>query len=290
MGSEPDKRGLVSRMVVHEPRMAALGWIPYLGQSDSLVSKRILGRYPVKIQEIAEDALDAFEQALIETGYENPCDWTGSYNKRIIKGSSPEMWSTHAYGTAIDLDYGGGVDEPFIDRNPYIRRRIQLEDFGVECQILEHQVRAVEQIKNLDGRKMWRWLGWSIGDTMHFQLDVSPNQTQVDWSTVPGYVLPPDGEDGALDEYYQKIFDEWSYAEVEQMEARGWWEGETVYFKGPGASPNFEDVKNLVRKCLANGIAAQSYVYSAADVSELEDTVALLSASLDDTQEKLRSV
>ena len=85
--------------------MAALGWIPYLGQTDSLVSKRILGRYPVKIQEVAEGALDAFEQALIATGYENPCDWTGSYMKRVIAGT--DMWSTHAYGTAIDLDYGG---------------------------------------------------------------------------------------------------------------------------------------------------------------------------------------
>ena len=263
-------------MATHEPRMAALGWIPYLGQTDSLVSKRILGRYPVKIQEVAEDALDAFEQALIATGYENPCDWTGSYMKRLIAGT--DMWSTHAYGTAIDLDYGGGVDEPFIDRNPHIHRPIQPSDFGVECQLLEHQVRAVEAIKNLDGRSMWRWLGWSIGDTMHFQLDVSPNMCQVDWSTVAGYEQGDEGltiTELVTDETWQVLWD-------------------TGHIDGnPDVMPDYyfaAGIASDAEKLNGYNVAIQSLARSQPASQALIDQVNLIEASLDDTQVKLRSV
>lgn len=172
----------------HLTRVEEMGWDSYLGQSDTLVSLRILGRYPVRVQEVLRDATFAMEQALINTGYENPCDYIGSYNVRAIAGT--DIWSMHSYGIAIDIDYGGdnpeSPDHPGIDKNPHIHRRIVPGDsgFGVEWQILEHQVRAVEAIKNTDGDPVWRWLGWSIGDTMHFEVRVGPQFTTVDWSTV----------------------------------------------------------------------------------------------------------
>ena len=170
----------------HEPRMLALGWAPYLGKEDNLQRVMLLGREPRVMVEVAP-AVMAMDQALIDGGYENPCDWIGSYNYRAIGGT--HIWSTHAYGTAIDLDYGGDTDgdgDPVIDKNPHLHRPVQPEDFGVNCQILEPQVRAVEAIQNVFGEPMWYWLGWSNGDTMHFQINVRPERTAVDWSTVGG--------------------------------------------------------------------------------------------------------
>ena len=177
-----------TEIVRHSARVVRLGWTSYLGQTDTLVSKRILGRYPVKVQDILVDALTAMEMVLVATDYENPCDYIGSYNKRPITGH-PDVWSLHSYGIAVDLDYGGDTDgdgDPTIDKNPHIHRPIVPGDlgFGVEWQILEHQVEAIEDIKNLDGTPIWRWLGWSIGDTMHFDVNVEPQFTQVDWDSL----------------------------------------------------------------------------------------------------------
>lgn len=151
-----------------------LGWSPYLGKTSTLVSLNILGRYPVKAQSFWVPAVLAFEQALINTGYENPCDYTGSYNKRYIGGTT--IWSWHSYGGAIDLDYGYKTPDRLVDRNPHLHRRIYPGDagFGTEFQLLEHQVRAVEAIRTNNGKKVWRWLGWSIGDTMHWEPNCSP--------------------------------------------------------------------------------------------------------------------
>jgi hypothetical protein len=169
----------------------------------------MLGRRWVKVQDILEDATVAMEQALINTGYENPCDYIGSYMQRPIAGTG--YWSTHSYGIAIDLDYGGDTDgdgDPTIDSNPHVHRKIEQGDpgFGVEWQILEHQVRAIEAIKNHDGDRLWRWLGWSIGDTMHFQIDVAPQFVQVDWSTV----AQPQEDDMNYEQFRAAEFDLWT--------------------------------------------------------------------------------
>jgi hypothetical protein len=131
--------------------------------------------------------------ALVATDYENPCDWIGSYNCRTVAGSSKA--SNHAYGIAIDLDYGGdpasseihvGQDGVLVDNNPHLHRRIVSGDsaFGTEIQLLEYQVNAIEAIKNTHGEQLWSWLGWGNGDSMHFDINVSPDRCEVDWSTV----------------------------------------------------------------------------------------------------------
>lgn len=171
-------------------RVKRLGWSPYLGKTDTLVSLRMLGRYPVKVQDFWVPAVEAMEQELIDTGYENPCDWIGSYMNRLIAGTNKRSW--HAYGGPVDLDYGGDVDgdgDPTIDKNPYVRRRIVRGDpgFGVEWQLLEHQVDAIEAIRTVNGKRVWRWLGWPIGDTMHFEPDCSPQDiaTGIQEPTMP---------------------------------------------------------------------------------------------------------
>lgn len=182
-------------MASEQAKVKALGWSPYLGKTDTLVSLTILGRHPVKVQDFWVDATLAFETVLIATGYENPCDYIGSYLKRYIKGTT--IWSWHSYGGAIDLDYGGNNPESpevaGIDRNPDLGSGHGLVPgdprFGIVCQLTEANVRAVEAIRTKNGKQVWRWIGWEPrGDTMHFEPACSPDdaRTGIDPSTVVG--------------------------------------------------------------------------------------------------------
>jgi hypothetical protein len=163
--------------VRHPSTVTKYGWQSWLGDRDRMVLVTVLGRSYVVIAAPLADGLRAMDQALKATGYEDPCDWIGSYNKRPIAGT--EIWSTHSYGIAIDLDYGGdnpdSPDHPGIDRNPHIRRPITMNDrgWGVQWQINKKQVLAVEAIRTNNGKPVWKWLGWAIGDTMHFQVTCS---------------------------------------------------------------------------------------------------------------------
>jgi hypothetical protein len=145
------------------------------------VSLNMNGRYPVRLQPELEAAGNALAEAIMTNGYRSPMGATGSYNCRKIGGS--DTWSLHAYGVAIDWDYGV---------NPYLRgTKIEpgfKNDYRFE--LTEWQVNAVEAIKNDDGASIWRWLGWTIGDTMHFQVDVPPDKCQPA-STVTPPVTPP---------------------------------------------------------------------------------------------------
>lgn len=178
-------------MVIHHSEMVRLGWTDYAGLTSNLVTVSFLGRSPVKVQKELVEATAALEQALIENGYENPCDYVGSYYYRTIGGSG--TLSEHAYGTALDIDYGGdNPDSPDhgrpVDNNPHLKRRIDPGDpgFGTQFQFTESDVRVMERIKNVHGEQIWGWLGWRIGDTMHVAVKVRPDRTQVDWSTVGG--------------------------------------------------------------------------------------------------------
>ena len=168
--------------------MVRLGWTAYRCNTTGLVSMELFGRKPIKVQAELQDAMHAFAQALTNTGYEDPTDYVGSYMCRTIGGEG-KVWSEHAYGVAIDWDYGGDTDgdgDPEIDKNPHIHRKIVHGDpgFGVEWQFTEVDIAAIEGIKNTYGEQMWGWLGWKIGDTMHFATKVRPERTTVDWSTV----------------------------------------------------------------------------------------------------------
>lgn len=177
----------------HDSGMFDLGWESYLGKGETVVEVTILGRSPVRVQRVLQEAAQAMDATLVSAGYENPCDFIGSFNVRPIAGL--DVWSEHAYGTAIDLDFGG--DNPaspavaLIDKNPDLGSGNGLipgdERFGTACQITEAQVRAVEAIRTKNGRQVWGWLGWfPRGDTMHFGPQCRPEdlETGIDWSTV----------------------------------------------------------------------------------------------------------
>lgn len=160
------------------PQVINLGWAPYHAKSDTLVSLTLLGRYPVRVQNFWEPAVNAMATQLYNVRYEDPCDYIGSYMVRTIAGTDIE--SFHGCGGPIDLDYGGDTDgdgDPTIDKNPHLHDAIPPGDlrFGVEFQLLETQVRAIEAIRTVNDKPVWRWLGWTIGDTMHFEPACSPD-------------------------------------------------------------------------------------------------------------------
>lgn len=134
------------------------------------LSMEILGRYPVRVQPELEGAVNAMNAALKANGYRDPTGPTGSYNCRMIGGTT--KWSLHAYAIAIDIDYG---------ENPYLRGQTIPKGFGTDPRFMltEAQVDAVEGIRNEWGESLWKWLGWSIGDTMHFEIDVPPDRCEV---------------------------------------------------------------------------------------------------------------
>lgn len=151
-------------------------WAPFRCDGANFTKVNFLGTYPVTTQVRLVPAVEAMEQALRLTGYPEPAWPTGSYNCRKIAGT--DAYSLHAFAIALDVDY---------DANPHLRQRIR-PGFGTDprFRITEEQVRAVEAIRNIQGEQMWRWLGWAIGDTMHFQINVPPSRVTVDPSTVGG--------------------------------------------------------------------------------------------------------
>ncbi len=139
-----------------------------------LESINVLGRYPVRVQPELADATREMDRVLRAAGYPSPTGPTGSYNCRYIGGTT--TWSLHAYAVAVDIDYGN---------NPYLRGVEIPKGFGTDprFKLTEAQVDAVEGILNDRGEPIWRWLGWTIGDTMHFQVDQPPDRCQP--ATIP---------------------------------------------------------------------------------------------------------
>ena len=179
----------------------------------------VLGRLYVVVAAPLKEGAEAMDQVLRAKDYEDPTDWIGSYNKRPIAGT--DIWSTHSYGIAIDLDYGGdnpdSPDHDGTDRNPHIYRPITLNDhqWGRGWQISKEQVLAVEAIRTMNGKPVWRWLGWAIGDTMHFQVTCTQADlaTGIDPRTVAGgeddmHALKL-GDSGNLVSFYQAALRQW---------------------------------------------------------------------------------
>ena len=146
------------------------------------------GRHTVWQQPELADAVLALEQAHIESGYVPSSDGFIGSRRSCPHGiagalckSSGSGCSLHNYVIAYDVEY---------NYNRHIRAKTYPEDFGASwfpavCKYTLAQVRAIEGVKNVEGEQMWRWLGWAIGDFMHWQVNVPPSRATVDWNTVP---------------------------------------------------------------------------------------------------------
>jgi hypothetical protein len=142
------------------------------------------------------DGFMALEMALKTTGYEEVRSvWVPRNCPTGIAGADCEKdgdgCTLHNYGVAVDID-------PFGYGNPHFLKPFNDDwDFS-DCKITRAQVLAVESIKNTQGEQFFRWLGWAIGDTMHFEGQVRPTRCEVDWETVAGYQgddMPLNAED-----------------------------------------------------------------------------------------------
>lgn len=124
------------------------------------------------------DAIVALEMALRAGGYTPRSAW--AYNFRGIGGapcscSNFGRCSLHGQGIAIDID-------PKL--NPFLVTKVFRWS---DTAFTPEQIAFVEGIRNTKGEQLWFWAGrWkSIKDYMHFEANVDPGSTDVDWTTVP---------------------------------------------------------------------------------------------------------
>lgn len=159
-------------------------WADYRCGKGSSKAITMFGRNAGTVATPAYDAFKAKEGVLVATGYRNVKSiWIPRNCPTGIGGKTCQPdgsnCSLHNYEIADDLD-------PFGHGNPHFNKKFGNGwDFD-DCKLTRPQVEAVDAILNTSGEQMFRWLGWAIGDTMHFEIQVPPNRTQVDWSTVQG--------------------------------------------------------------------------------------------------------
>ena len=156
-------------------------WIAWLDRCNDgrFVNQLFFDKTIGGVPDVWAQAIVALEAAHRAGGYTPRSAW--SYNFRGIAGapctcSNFGRCSLHGQGIAIDID-------PRL--NPFIRTNIF--NWSVTAYTPE-QVALIEGILNVDGDPLWFWGGrWSsIKDYMHWEANVDPASTEVDWSTVPG--------------------------------------------------------------------------------------------------------
>lgn len=154
------------------------------------------GRHPIRTQPECLPAVAALFVVLPASGYIPEPDWpkhgfigSARYCPAGISGATCQETgyncSLHNYVLAIDMEY---------DKNPHLKvTRPDPEWMFARCKIQREHVDAIEAIRTHNGKQVWLWLGWSIGDTMHVQINCSPADlaTGIDYSTVLGWTGAP---------------------------------------------------------------------------------------------------
>lgn len=132
---------------------------------------RLFGEGSVSVRTEIVAAVDALDQCLRAHDYRTRKDDTGAYNCRKITGGTG--YSLHAYGIALDLNWG---------TNPY--------GPDVVTDMPPEMVAAIKAIRTVNGQQVWRWGGDYSGnkDAMHFEVVCTPAAlaTGIDPTTVPG--------------------------------------------------------------------------------------------------------
>ncbi len=139
------------------------------------------------------EPFEALSQALETAGYrdakrmEVPRPCTRGIDQSIPCGSDGANCSLHNYGIAVDVD--PQVNLKFPDGEPGTGWRFGDDPIGEgkPIKLTKAQVDAVRAIRTTEGQQLFRWLGDArINDTMHFEVQVPPDATAVDWDTVAG--------------------------------------------------------------------------------------------------------
>lgn len=132
------------------------------------------------VADAAAPAFRALQLALEATNYLPLSVWVERLCSQGGIGGKPCQpdgtgCSLHNYRVAVDID---PKQNPQSTGDPFAGR------------FKPHHIAAVERIRNVHGEQVWAWGGrWGLPDRMHFQINVPPDRTAIDWRTVQG--VPP---------------------------------------------------------------------------------------------------
>ena len=167
--------------VLTSTRQKRDAWIEWLDhcRGGRFVNQRFFGKTIGGVPDVWAPAIVALEMALRAGSYTPRSAW--AYNFRGIAGatctcSNFGRCSLHGGQGAIDID-------PRL--NPFIRTStFRWSDTA----FTPEQIALIEGMLNTKGEQLWFWGGrWnSIKDYMHWEPNVDPGSTDVDWTTVPG--------------------------------------------------------------------------------------------------------
>jgi len=178
------------------------------------VKTNMFGRTPIYAQET--EWVRALEQAHYGAGYyPTPGGYIGSRRNcpAGIAGKPCQQdgddCSLHNYGLAWDIEY---------NYNPHFRRSLSDEELWDlfdqgRTKYNPDIINVIYQVKNMEGERMFSSLAQSIGDTMHWQINVHPDRRQVDWSTVPntdGEGMMRNGSSGTNVQKWQNYLNRWN--------------------------------------------------------------------------------
>ncbi|MGY8680473.1 glycosyl hydrolase 108 family protein [Bradyrhizobium sp. UFLA05-153] len=144
------------------------------------------------------DAWQALAMVLAANGYNIRTTDTDSYNCRAITGGSEK--SLHAYGIALDVNW---TTNPYKETSD--QRKVRFSDQPTQdlraqdvkrnladTDMTQAMIDDVLAIRTVNKKRVFEWGGnWiNIKDTMHFEIDVKPDDlaTGIDWSSVKGLV------------------------------------------------------------------------------------------------------
>ena len=173
----------------------------------------MFGRSPVYAQNTSW--VRALEQAHYGAGYQpTPGGFIGS-KRNCPSGiggktcqESGDNCSLHNYGLAWDVEYQYNR-HLWVKLNP---TELQiLYDTGV-TKYNPAIVATILDVRNTRGDRLFRWLGYPIGDLMHWQIAVPPERQQVDWGTVPtteGEGMLREGSTGINVKKWQNYLNRW---------------------------------------------------------------------------------
>ena len=145
----------------------------------------------------ARPAFEALQMAISAAGYtpvkghwvERLCSQGGIGGKTCQADGGG--CSLHNYRVAIDIE-------------PTLNPQSPGDPFAGKIQRVH--VEAVTDIRNVHGEQMWSWGGyWSPPDRMHFQINVPPSRTQIDWKTVKGHPSNSEVEEGQEDSVFDPV-------------------------------------------------------------------------------------
>lgn len=224
--------------VLTSTRQRREAWIEWLDhcRGGMFTNQLFFGKTIGGVPDVWAPAIVALELALQAGDYTPRSAW--AYNFRGIGGatctcSNFGRCSLHSNGIAIDID-------------PRLNPLIRTSTFRwSDTAFTPEQIAFVEGIGNTKSEQMWSWGGrWgSIKDYMHFEANVDPGSTDVDWTTVPG-----EGEQGDED------MDQIGKAVVDIAFDMGWAEGDRDYWYG--LDNNDPAIQNQLRPAIRRGAAA----------------------------------